>query len=169
MIKMVDKQSIIFLYRRGCQSLREISKTLNLHRATVTKVIREYEESLKADNPDAALDTVLTTLPGYKSNDRPARVVKGEVATEIDKWLAENERRRMKGMRKQCLNAKDIHRQLLEKDLVASYSSVCKYIARVKALCSALVDRLCHKAFLVNMSGASYRVKETQKMLNNLL
>ena len=130
---MVDKQSIIFLYRRGGQSLREISKTLNLHRATVTKVIREYEESLKADNPDAALDTVLTTLPEYKSNDRPARVVKGEVATEIDKWLAENERRRMKGMRKQCLNAKDIHRQLLEKDLVVSYSSVCKYIARVKA------------------------------------
>ena len=76
---MVDKQSIIFLYRRGGQSLREISKTLNLHRATVTKVIREYEESLKADNPDAALDTVLTTLPEYKSNDRPARVVKGEV------------------------------------------------------------------------------------------
>lgn len=90
---MVDKQSIIFLYRRGGQSLREISKTLNLHRATVTKVIREYEESLKADNPDAALDTVLTTLPEYKSNDRSARVVKGEVAAEIDKWLAENERR----------------------------------------------------------------------------
>ena len=133
MIKMVDKQSIIFLYRRGGQSLREISKTLNLHRATVTKVIREYEESLKADNPDAALDTVLTTLPEYKSNDRQARVVKGEVASEIDKWLAENERRRMKGMRKQCLNAKDIHRQLLEKDMVVSYSSVCKYIARVKA------------------------------------
>jgi len=41
-------------------------------------------------------------------------------------------------------------------------------IIKDKALCSALVDRLCHKAFLVNMSGASYRVKETQKMLNNL-
>jgi len=42
-------------------------------------------------------------------------------------------------------------------------------IIKDKALCSALVDRLCHKAFLVNMTGASYRVKETQKMLNNLL
>lgn len=42
-------------------------------------------------------------------------------------------------------------------------------IIKDKALCSALVDRLCHKAFLVNMSGASYRVKETQKLLNNLL
>ena len=42
-------------------------------------------------------------------------------------------------------------------------------IIKDKALCPALVDRLCHKAFLINMSGASYRVKETQKMLNNLL
>lgn len=42
-------------------------------------------------------------------------------------------------------------------------------IIKDKALCSALVDRLCHKAYLVNMSGASYRVKETQKMLENML
>jgi len=42
-------------------------------------------------------------------------------------------------------------------------------IIKDKALCSALVDRLCHKAFLVNMTGASYRVKETQKLLNHLL
>lgn len=42
-------------------------------------------------------------------------------------------------------------------------------VIKDRALCSALVDRLCHKAFLVNMSGASYRVKETQRMLNELL
>ena len=42
-------------------------------------------------------------------------------------------------------------------------------IIKDKALCSALVDRLCYKAFLVNMSGASYRVKETRKMFNNTL
>ena len=37
-------------------------------------------------------------------------------------------------------------------------------IIKDKVMCSALVDRLCHKAFLVNMTGPSYRVKETQKM-----
>ena len=31
-----------------------------------------------------------------------------------------------------------------------------------------IVFPMVHKAFLINMSGASYRVKETQKMLNNL-
>ena len=33
-------------------------------------------------------------------------------------------------------------------------------------LTAALVDRLTHKAFLINMSGVSYRLKETKKMMN---
>lgn len=31
---------------------------------------------------------------------------------------------------------------------------------------AALVDRLAHKSFMINMNGPSYRVKETQKLLN---
>lgn len=38
-------------------------------------------------------------------------------------------------------------------------------IIKDKVLCSALCDRLCHKAYLVNMTGQSYRVKETQLMM----
>ena len=41
-------------------------------------------------------------------------------------------------------------------------------IIKDKVLCSALVDRLCHKARMINMTGQSYRVKETQKLLKNL-
>lgn len=40
-------------------------------------------------------------------------------------------------------------------------------VLKDKVLCSALVDRLCHKSFLVNMTGTSYRIKETKKYLNN--
>ena len=36
-------------------------------------------------------------------------------------------------------------------------------VLKDKVLCSALVDRLCHKSYLVNITGASYRVKETKK------
>ena len=35
-------------------------------------------------------------------------------------------------------------------------------IVKDKVLVAALVDRLTHKAFLINMSGDSYRLKETQ-------
>ena len=41
-------------------------------------------------------------------------------------------------------------------------------IIKDKVLCSALVDRLCHKAFMVNMTGQSYRVKETQNIFKKL-
>ena len=130
---MEDKQKIIYMYRTEGRSLREIAKVLNLHRATVTKIVREVDSIQQAENPSAALDDNLATKPFYHGKSRPARVLKGDIALEIDKWLAENERRRSKGMRKQCLNAKEIHRQLIEKDLVVSYSSVCKYINKIKA------------------------------------
>lgn len=106
---------------------------LTLNRATVTKVVREFEASQQAEDPGAALDDVLATKPSYKQRkDRPPCVLKDEVTGEIDRWLAEKERRRSKGMRKQCLNAREIHRELLKKDITVSYSSVCKYISRVK-------------------------------------
>lgn len=40
-------------------------------------------------------------------------------------------------------------------------------IVKDKVLVAAMVDRLTHKAHLVNMSGQSYRVKETQNMRRN--
>ena len=42
-------------------------------------------------------------------------------------------------------------------------------IIKYKVLCSALVDRLCHKAFLMNMTGQSFRVRETKKLTENLI
>jgi len=35
-------------------------------------------------------------------------------------------------------------------------------------LTSALVDRLTHKAYIVNMNGSSFRLRETKEMLNSL-
>ena len=40
-------------------------------------------------------------------------------------------------------------------------------VLKDKVLCSALVDRLCHKSYLVNMTGTSYRIKETKKLIEN--
>jgi len=41
-------------------------------------------------------------------------------------------------------------------------------IIKDKVLVAAMVDRLTHKAMLVNMSGVSYRLKETKKIMDNL-
>lgn len=37
-------------------------------------------------------------------------------------------------------------------------------VLKDKVLCAALVDRLCHKSYLINMTGTSYRIKETTKI-----
>ncbi|WP_289866311.1 ATP-binding protein, partial [uncultured Muribaculum sp.] len=38
-----------------------------------------------------------------------------------------------------------------------------------KVLVTAMVDRLTHKALLINMTGESFRMKETKKILQNQL
>lgn len=40
-------------------------------------------------------------------------------------------------------------------------------IVKDKVLVAAMVDRITHKAYLINMNGQSYRVKETQNMLKS--
>ena len=37
-----------------------------------------------------------------------------------------------------------------------------------KVLCAALVDRLCHKSYLINMTGTSYRIKESKKLTKKI-
>jgi hypothetical protein len=40
-------------------------------------------------------------------------------------------------------------------------------VLKDKVLCSAFVDRLCHKSYLVSMTGTSYRIKETKNFWNS--
>lgn len=127
---MVDKQEIIHAYRRGGHSYRSLARELGLNRATVTKVLKEYEASLKSDDPVSQLNSVLTTSPSYDTTRRKPRLMTEEITNEIDHWLSENEKRRSSGFRKQRMNAMDIHRALQDKGMEISYSSVCKYIRR---------------------------------------
>ena len=46
------------------------------------------------------------------------------------------------------------------------WGEIVKDIVKDKVLVTAMVDRLTHKARLINMTGESYRLKETKKLLN---
>jgi len=126
------KQQILHHYRVDGLSIREISRKTGADRKTVTRLINAYEAAVKS-NPGTGIDDFLAVRPSYKPRTYTPRVVKDAVSKEIDKWLKENDRRRNNGMRKQCLKCKDIHRELLEKGLNVSYSSVCKYVKRRKS------------------------------------
>ena len=131
MITMDKKQEILHYYRVDGLGLREIARKTGVDRKTVTKLINSYEVAIKAD-PETGVDEFLSQKPKYTKRKYVAKVLKDDVSKEIDKWLNENERRKNNGMRKQCLKVKDIHRELLKKGLVISYSSVCKYVKKKK-------------------------------------
>ena len=131
MISMDIKQQILHFYRVEELSIREISRKTGADRKTVTRLINSYEAAIK-ESPQTGIDNFLAMRPSYKSREYKPKIVKDDISNEIDKWLKENERRRNNGMRKQCLKCKDIHRELLEKGMKVSYSSVCKYVRRKK-------------------------------------
>lgn len=112
---MVEKQTIIHMYRTRGYSKRAIARELCINRKTVHKVISEYESALRGSDPEASLETVLTTVPRYDSSKRGRRVIVGSLKDLIDDCLAGNERKRAMGLRKQCMRGKDIYELLLEK------------------------------------------------------
>lgn len=128
MIKMVDRQKIIHMYRTKGFSKRAIARELDISRKTVLKIILEYESSLVSPDPDSSLETLLTQAPRYDSSSRSRRVITGVLKDLIDDCLEQNKRKRASGLRKQCMLGKDIYDFVLEKGFKVSYSGVCKYI-----------------------------------------
>jgi transposase-like protein len=128
MITMVDKQTIIHLYRSRGYSKRAIARELDLSRKTVHKVIEEYERSLSLDSSSVNLETILTTAPRYDSSKRGRKVITGTVQAIIDDCLAKNASKRASGLKKQFMLKKDIYTLLVSQGFTVSYPSVCKYI-----------------------------------------
>ncbi len=54
------------------------------------------------------------------------------VCAEIDYWLEENARRRLKRLHKQCLKRQDIHRVLIENGYDISYPYPYVYLLRLQ-------------------------------------
>lgn len=117
------------MYRTVGYSKRAIARELSISRKTVHKVIAEYESALKTPDPEASLETILTTTLRYDSSSRRRRVISGTLKELIDDCLEKNARKRAMGLKKQCMRGKDIYELLLEKGFQISYPSVCKYIA----------------------------------------
>ena len=131
MITMVEKQTIIHMYRTIGYSKRAIARELDISRKTVHKVISEYEASLCCPDPEASLESILTTQSRYDSSRRGRRVIVGSLKDLIDDCLEKNTRKRAMGLKKQCMRGKDIYELLIDKGFQISYPAVCKYIACV--------------------------------------
>lgn len=133
MITMVEKQTIIHMYRTVGYSKRAIARELDISRKTVHKVIGEYEASLSSPDPEGSLESILTIQSRYDISKRGRRVITGSLKDLIDDCLDKNTRKRAMGLKKQCMRGKDIYELLIDKGFQVSYPAVCKYIASVAA------------------------------------
>jgi transposase-like protein len=108
MITMNTMQQILMMYIHEGRSRREIARLTGIHRETVGKYVRQYEErrrQLLAEGNESvdiqALIDALTTAPKYTAGIRPKRKLTEEIVKKIQVHLDENELKRKQGQRKQ--------------------------------------------------------------------
>lgn len=142
---MVEKQTIIHMYRTAGYTKRAIARQLDISRKTVHKVITEYESALCCPDPEASLESILTTQSRYNSSRRGRRVIVGSLKDLIDDCLDKNSLKRAMGLKKQCMRGKDIYELLIDKGFQVSYTAVCKYIA---CLATDKQEDKCQEAFI---------------------
>lgn len=141
---MVERQTIIHMYRVAGYSKRYISRELHISRHTVDNVLAEYEAAIGSHDSDEALSDLLTIQPKYDSSKRKPRKLTLEIKQEIDACLYKNAVKLATGLQKQRMLKKDIHIHLLSKSYSVSYATVCNYIrsqdaAKEKKKCEAFI------------------------------
>ena len=137
MISMQERQEIIIQYFREGKSQRQISKALGLHRKTVRRVIRRYEELEKRKEANAALDnstasialqSAIVSPPKYSTANRGRRKLSEAITNLLDEYIASNAKKRSEGLVKQTMRKIDMHEALESKGFKISYTTVCNYV-----------------------------------------
>ena len=131
MLRMIDKQEIIIRYFRQGESMRQIGRSLGIHRKTVSKYIKEYEShrqrEVGSDQKGDRLEAVMRP-PSYDSSSRKKRKLTPQIIEEIDGYMAQNAIKRSSGRSKQVMKKIDVYEALQAKGYDISYPSVCNYM-----------------------------------------
>jgi transposase len=128
---METKQEIFRRYFRENDSIRKISRDLQISRKTVKKQLLLHtnaEQSATTEGNSNPLQDFMCSPPRYNSQNRGKRKLTIEVEQVILQQLEENQRKRQKGMRKQVKRKIDIHAYLLSLGFRIGYTTVCNYI-----------------------------------------
>lgn len=134
MLDVERTHQIIRLHFVEGLSVRKIARKLKIHRNTVKSRIEQYNRFKSSTGSEKGGSTVqlvkyLEKGRTYDSSGREARKLTAEITGRIDSCLADNDKKRLDGRRKQQLRKIDIHEVLVTAGFDVSYSSVCKYIA----------------------------------------
>lgn len=131
MISMDTKQEIFRRYFREFDSIRKISRDLQISRITVKKQLSEHSRAAQkslSDDSTKALQEFLSSPPKYDTHRRYRRKLTSEIEDLINEQLKENQRKRQQGLRKQIKRGIDIHQYVVSQGHSIGYTTVCNYI-----------------------------------------
>lgn len=135
---MKDKLDVLMRHFKYGEGIKKIARETTFSKNTVREYIREFEEKRAAlMEADPSIDTlfVIDTIvenPKYNVDNRTSSIMTDIFMTKIKEYLSENEYKRQNGLRKQCMNAQNIHEQLVKIGYKGSYPSTCIYVRRLK-------------------------------------
>jgi len=135
MISMDTKQEIIRRYFREFDSERKICRDLQINRDTVKKQLVAYVEAEQiaiTTNSADALQDFVSSPPKYNIAGRYKRKLTDEIIVLITEQLADNQRKRQEGLRKQIKLKIDIHEFILKQGHKIGYTTVCNYIRDIE-------------------------------------
>ena len=138
MITLGTKYEIIIAAYREGETVRSISRRLEVHRKTVRKYIEEYEKQLVELNiaegvhERRSIIEELIKAPKYRVSGRVAYKATDEVTEKVRIMLNENEEKVKTGRRKQQMKAIDIHKHLKDSGCDISYPTVARMIRSEK-------------------------------------
>lgn len=134
MISMLKKQEVLIRHFRDGHSTRQIARDLGINRRTVKRYIDRYEAKRQelgvGDRVEEGFVEELVSPPRYDSSHRGKRRLTEEIARQLDEYLAANQAKRERGLRKQVMKKVDMWEALRESGYQIGYTSVCNYVRR---------------------------------------
>ena len=134
---MVERQTVMHMYRVNGYRRRYIARELHISRHTVDKILIEYELAINSQDADGSLNNLLTIQPQYDSSKRKPRRLTPDIIAEIDILLKKNQIKIILGLGKQCMLGKDIFMQLISQGYQVSYISVPQLLIQIREAKSA--------------------------------
>lgn len=135
---MKDKLDVLMRHFKYGEGIKKIARETTFSKNTVREYIREFEEKRAAlIGGDSSVDTLLVIdtiveKPQYNVLNRTSSIMTDVFTDKIKQYLSENDYKRQNGLRKQCMNAQNIHEELIKQGYTGSYPSTCIYVRRLK-------------------------------------
>lgn len=132
---MDTKQEIIRRYYREGDSQRKISRDLQISRETVNHYlvgVQEAQTACKEKGTEEPLQEYLCGPPTYNSSNRSKRKLTDEIQRLIRVQMADNERKKREGLRKQIKRKIDIYEYILKEGHQIGYTTVCNYLRQLE-------------------------------------